>query len=192
MHTNGFLLPTPGTLPGDFLWSKKQLSTSNEWELVNKYLCSSPYRLDNIRGVFHRLFQKSPVGLSSNSHTTICSWIFPIVAFFFPCFTVKPLPVLLEITYQTIYLHSNSYLRLGFWETKRGRAAIQGTRIVNWKELTGVFCVPNLVPGTMGLLSHLRYLLLFRNPLQFSLEDKTHTFKTISGPDSIIQGYNKE
>lgn len=35
--------------------------------------------------------------------------------------------------------------------------------------------MPNLVPGTMGLLSHLRYLLLFRNPLQISLEDKTHT-----------------
>lgn len=54
--------------------------------------------------------------------------------------------------------------------------------------------MPNLVPGFVELLSKsfkIFTLTLLRNPLQISLEDKTYTFKTISGPDSITQGYNK-
>lgn len=60
-HQRSLTASTQDSQPRDFLWPKKRLSTSEERELVN----SSPFT-GQLKGVFHRLFQNSSVGLNSN------------------------------------------------------------------------------------------------------------------------------
>lgn len=64
-HQRSLTASTQDSLPRDFLWPKKRLSISEERELVNKSPCSSPLT-GQLKGVFHRLFQNSSVGLNSN------------------------------------------------------------------------------------------------------------------------------
>lgn len=60
---------------------KDQLSTRDQWELLNKYPCSWPPSL-KVKSVFCRLFWKFPVGLNAVTQTAIWSWTFSI----FPSF----------------------------------------------------------------------------------------------------------
>lgn len=97
-HQRSLTASTQHSPPRDFLWPKKRLSTSEERELVNKSSCSSPFT-GQLKGVFHRLFQNSSVGLVTS---------FPSLFHL-----LLSLPVFPEIPSPKNYLTSNPFSQVG-------------------------------------------------------------------------------